>query len=77
MKKLLEYFPLTKSATDLYHLIAVIVVYALAAWVIGWVLGLLQVLPLIGTILSILGWLVRLYCTCGIVLVLLKYFKVI
>ena len=48
-----------------------------AAAIIGVVIGLLSNLPIIGVIIALLGGLVDLYCTVGIVLTFLAYFKVL
>ena len=62
-----------------------IIVYILAAAVIGIVLGvigwLVSVLPvvsaIVGTVLGVIGWVVRVYCLIGIILAILNYLKVI
>ena len=65
---------------DTKDLVVRVLVYALAGWalpgIIGFLLNLLT-LGLLGTIVGAICWVVGAYCTVGIVLTLLKYFKVI
>ena len=77
MKKFLSLFPLNDMATDIFHLIAVIVVYAVLGWAAKFIGALTGWLPLLGWLFSILVWVVRVYCFLGIVTVLLKYFKIV
>ena len=77
MKKLLSFFPLTKSATDIYHLLAVILVYCAVFFAAGLLKAVIGWLPLLCWLINLVMWLIRVYCFCGIVVVLLDYFKVI
>ena len=77
MKTLLKLFPINRQASDIYHLVAIIIVYAVAGWAAGFIGALTGWLPLLGWLFSILVWVVRVYCFLGIVTVLLKYFKIV
>ncbi|MBQ7916106.1 MAG: hypothetical protein IJ315_04880 [Firmicutes bacterium] len=78
MAQLLKYFPFTASvnAKDTKSLIVSLVIYIVAAAVVGFVLGLLSAIPLIGFIFKVIGWVVDIYCTFGIVLTVLRYFDI-
>ena len=74
-----KFFPLsTAGQKSVTHLLVAIVIYLLIGWLIsplistitGWI-------PLLGTVLRFLMWLVRVYCVLGILVALLLYFKVI
>ena len=63
---------------DVKDLVIRILVYALAGWALPAVIGgLLGRIPVVGIIVGIVCWAIGVYCTVGIVLALLKYFKVI
>lgn len=78
MAQLLTYFPFTASvkAKDTRSLIVSLIIYIVAAAVVGLVLGLLGAIPLIGFIFKIIGWIIDIYCTVGIVLTVLRYFDI-
>ena len=69
-------FSFSKKKTVI-ALIINIVIYLVAAAVIGWVLSLLGGLPLVGTIVGWLGWIIGLYVFVGIVLSVLDYLRLI
>ena len=77
MKKFLSLFPLNNMASDIYHLLAVIIVYLAVGWAAGFISALTGWLPLLGWLFELLMWLVRVYCCLGVITVLLKYFKVV
>lgn len=72
-----KYFPHAFKAVDVKSLIINLVVYAVIAFVAGLVLGLLGILPIIGFVFGILGWLVELYCTAGVILTILVFLKIV
>ena len=72
-----KYFPQAFSAKDVKSLIIALVIYAVIAFVGGLVLGLLGIIPIIGFIASVIGWVLRLYCAVGIILAILVFLKVI
>ena len=77
MDLLKKFFPYSFGANEVKDLVIKVIVYVVAAAIIGVVIGLLSNLPNIGVIIGLLGGLVDLYCTVGIVLTFLAYFKVL
>lgn len=77
MDLLKKYFPHAFKATDLKAFIITLIVYILIDVVCGFVIGLLAALPIVGIIFSLLGALVGLYATVGIVLAILVFLKVL
>ena len=71
------FFPQAFKANDLKSFIIALVVYAVIAFVLGLVLGLLSAIPIVGFISKVVGWLVDLYCTAGIILAILVFLKVV
>ena len=74
MKKL---FPLSFREPNTNNLVVTIIIYVVASAVVGLILGILDNIPLIGWIFSIISSLFGLYCLIGIVLVVLYFLKVI
>lgn len=87
MDLLKKFFPYSFETTEVSHLVIRTIVYVVAAIIGGALLGLIGVLngliqiPLvtgiIGTLLSLIGAVIELYCTAGIVVMFLSHFKVI
>ena len=77
MDALKKFFPHAFKATELSKLIITIIIYLLIDVVCGFVIGLLAKLPIIGIIFGLLGSLVGLYATVGIVLAILVFLKVL
>lgn len=77
MDAIKKYFPQAFSAKDVKSLIIALVIYAVIAFVGGLVLGLLGIIPIIGFIASVLGWVLRLYCAVGIILAILVFLKIV
>ena len=77
MDALKKFFPHAFKATALSKLIITIIIYLLIDVVCGFVIGLLAKLPIIGIIFGLLGSLVGLYATVGIVLAILVFLKVL
>lgn len=77
MDLLKKYFPHAFKATDLKAFIITLIVYILIDVVCGFVIRLLAALPIVGIIFSLLGALVGLYATVGIVLAILVFLKVL
>lgn len=79
MDTLKKYFPLSFGAKDIANLVIRIVIYVVIGFVTGLAIGLLNNLhlPLLGVLTSIIGFVVELYTTGGIVLAILSYIKVI
>ena len=80
VKELLKkVFPLSYGFADnLTNLIIGIVIYLVVGAVVGLVLGLIaKILSFIAFVFGIIGWVFGIYCTAGIVIQLLVFFKVI
>lgn len=77
MSTLKKYFPHAFKANDIKSLIIALVIYALISFVGGLVLGLLDGIPVLGIIFSVLGWLVEVYAVVGIVLAILAFLKIV
>ena len=71
------YFPQAFKAKDLKSFAIALVIYAVVAVVLGFILGLLGGIPVIGFIANIVGWLVKLYCTAGVILAILVFLQVV
>lgn len=72
-----KYFPHAFRVNDVKSLIVNLVIYALIAFVAGIVLGLLGIIPILGFVFGVIGWVVELYCTAGVILAILVFLKVI
>lgn len=70
MDLLKKVFPFSFGAADIKALVIKVVVYLVASFVVGFVLGLIP-LPLLDIVASIFG----LYCTVGWILAVLDYLK--
>ena len=80
MDYLKKYWPhaFAVKKDDVKDLAIRILIYALAGWALPAIVGkLLGGIPVVGFIVGIACWAIVVYCTVGIVLALLKYFKII
>lgn len=77
MDMLKRFFPLSFSVADVTALVVNIIIYIVVSVVVGFVCDLLNFIPVVGLLLSIVSWAVGLYCTVGVVLALLVFFKVV
>ena len=78
MDMLKKIFPLSfQPKPDVASLIIHILILLVVGTVAGWVIGIVAAIPLIGFIFDIIGWLVGLYFTAGIVISCLDYFKIL
>ena len=77
MDLLKKLFPFSFKATQLSSLLAAVIVCVIVDVVCGVVIGIVDGLPLVGWIFSLIGGLIGLYATVGIVLALLVFFKVL
>ena len=77
MDFLKKYFPNAFRANELKDFIMALIVYVVIDVVCGFVIGLLAAIPIVGIIFSLLGALVGLYATVGIILSILVFFKVL
>ena len=62
-------FPHAMGARDLKGLIIAIVIYAVVSFVGG--------IPLVGMVIGVIGWLLGIYCTVGIIISILVFLKVV
>ncbi len=72
-----KYFPQAFKANDVKSLIIALLIYAVLAVVGGFIIGLLGIIPIIGFIAGVLGWLLEIYCTIGIILAILVFLKIV
>ncbi|MBR3918395.1 MAG: hypothetical protein IKJ59_06635 [Clostridia bacterium] len=72
-----KYFPQAFKANDVKSLIIALLIYAVLAVVGGFIIGLLGIIPIIGFIAGILGWLLEIYCTIGVILAILVFLKIV
>ena len=78
MDTLKTFFPLSfKYVQDVASLIIGILIYIVAGTVGGALIGLLHSIPVLGWIAGIVGSLLGLYCTAGIVIQILVFAKVL
>lgn len=77
MDMLKKYFSHAFKANDVKSFIIALIIYAVIAFVGGLILGLLAAIPILGIIFSIIGWLLEIYITVGVILSILVFVKVI
>ena len=77
MDTLKKLFPNAFKATEVNNFIVALIIYAVIDVVCGAIIGLLAKLPIIGILFSLLGSVIGLYATGGIVLSILVFVKVI
>lgn len=77
METLKKIFPLSFREATTNNLVVSIIIYVVVSFVVGLIMGLLDWIPLIGWIFSIVSSIVGLYCFIGIVLVVLYFVKII
>lgn len=77
MELLKKIFPFSFKATDVASLVITIIAYLAAGVVLGFVIGLVAALPIIGIPFRLLGYLLELYIFAGIVLVVLDHCKIL
>ncbi len=77
MKKILNFFPLSLSTTDVKSLVITLVIYVVLPLVFWLISSLFSKILLVGAIMSLLTLLFSVYCFVGIVLTVLKFTKVI
>ena len=69
-------FPQAMQANDLKGLLIAILIYAIVNLVGGFVLGLLDGIPLVGFVFGLVGWVLGIYCAVGIIVSILVFFKI-
>lgn len=77
MDFLKKFWPHAFGATEVKPLIITLLIYIVADIICGAVIGLLAQIPLIGILFSLVGSLVGLYATVGIVVSILVFLKVV
>ena len=78
MDTLKKFFPFAfTEKKDVSELVIRSIIYVVVAVVIGFVLGIVGKIPVVGILVGLVGALVDLYITATIVLMFLDYFKVI
>ncbi len=78
MDMLKKFFPLSfQRKPDIAALVINILIQLVAGVVIGFVIGIVAGLPIIGIIFILVGSLLDLYITAGIIISLLDYFKIL
>jgi len=70
-------FPQAMQANDLKGLLIAILIYAIVNLVGGFVLGLLDGIPLVGFVFGLVGWVLGIYCAVGIIVSILVFFKIV
>ena len=65
--------PFSLKQKEVKPFVILIIIYAVADIILGTVSGLLSAIPILGLIFSIVGSLIGLYCTAGIVFSILKF----
>ncbi len=78
MDLLRKLFPLSfKEKKDIAALIINVLLQLVIDIVLGWIIGIVALIPIVGIVVGLLGGLVGLYFFVGIVLSILDYFKVL
>ena len=77
MDTLKKLFPLSFKVKEVKDLVISIIIYAVIDVVCGIVISLLAKLPIIGILFSLVGALIGIYATAGIVLAILVFVKVL
>lgn len=79
MDTLKKFFPLSFGSKDVANLVIRIIIYVVIGFATGLAIGLLNNLhlPLLGFATSVIGFVVELYTTAGIVFAVLSYVKVL
>ena len=73
MKKAKKYFPLSFRGSTVKDMVVSILIYMAINVVAGWVLGLLNGIPLIGFVFNLVAWAISFYTLAGIVFAVLNY----
>ena len=73
MNKAKKFFPLSFRGSSVKDMVISILIYMVVNVVAGWVLGLLNGIPLIGFVFNLIGWLISLYVLGGIIFTVMNY----
>lgn len=77
MELLKKYFPFAFGAKDVASLVIRIIVLLVVGAVATWVIGLLGIIPVVGLIIGLVCGLIDLYVLATIVIAILDYLKVL
>ena len=77
MDFLKKMFPFSLNMDAVKKLVITIILYVVASTVVGFLLGLLSNIPVVGLLVNLISYLFGLYCTGGIVVAILVFAKVI
>ncbi len=77
MELLKSLFPVSYKSKDIAGLIISILIYLVIGAVLGGLLGWLSKMWLVGWLFGIIGSLVGIYCTAGIVICVLVFLKIL
>ena len=77
MEMLKKYFPFAFGAKDVASLVIKIVVLLVVGAIATWVIGLLAAIPLVGLLVGLVCGLIDLYVLATIVIAVLDYLKVL
>ena len=72
-----KFWPFSFNTEDVKQLVIKAIIYVVIDIVLGTLIGLLANIQVVGVIFSILGSLLGLYVTAGLVFLFLSYFKVL
>lgn len=77
METLKKLFPLSFQAKDMSQLIIDCLIYLVAYVILGFVMGILIRIPLLGYIFTLVLSLITLYIVAGLTILFLYYFKIL
>ncbi len=77
MEILKKLFPLSFQAQDMAQLIIYCLIYIVAGTILGFVIGLLSKIPILGLIFTLIASLVGIYIAAGLTILFLYYFKIL
>ena len=78
METLKKFFPLSfKYADTVANLIIGILIYIVAGFIGGVLLGIVGIIPVVGILVGIIGGLVNIYVVAGIIIEILVFAKVL
>ncbi len=77
MEILKKLFPLSFQAQDMAQLIIYCLIYVVAGTILGFVIGLLSKIPILGLIFTLIASLVGIYIAAGLTILFLYYFKIL
>lgn len=70
-------FPHAMQARDVKGLVIAILIYGVLSFVGGIIHGIIGGIPLIGSVIGIIGWALGVYCTVGIIISVLVFLNLV